>query len=281
MEIAVRELRKSFGKVEALRGVSFSLENGTIFALLGPNGAGKTTTIKVLTGLLGEFQGEILCNGKPFSPRSKEFKKVVGMVPQHNNVDRDLTVEENLRVHCYLHGLFGKEQEKRIRDALEFTGLQDHLKRKADHLSGGMKRRLIIGRALLHRPKLLFLDEPTVGLDPAVRRSMWDLIRGINALKSCTVFLTTHYIEEADMLAHKVVILDSGRVVAQGRPQKLKSSLGRYTVEIYHHDRIEEEFFKSRGEAIERVKGLSVPAKIREVNLEDVFLSFTGRRIRV
>ena len=281
IEIEVRGLKKSFGELEALSGVSFQVQQGEVFALLGPNGAGKTTTIKILTGLIREFQGEVFYRGAPFSPRSMEFKRVVGMVPQHNNVDRDLTVEENLKVHCYLHGLFGALQKERIREALEFTGLQDHLKRKADHLSGGMKRRLIIGRALLHRPQLLFLDEPAVGLDPAVRRSMWDLIRGINAKRGCTVLLTTHYIEEADMLADRVVILDSGRVVAEGRPQELKDALGRYTLEIYHQDRLEEEFFQTREEALKRMGELELPAKVREVNLEDVFLSLTGRRIRV
>jgi ABC-2 type transport system ATP-binding protein len=281
LEVEVRDLTKRFGKVDALKGVSFGVQGGEVFALLGPNGAGKTTTIKILTGLIRDFGGEVFYKGSPFSPRSLGFKRVVGVVPQHNNVDRDLTVEENLKVHCYLHSIFGSLQRERIDEALQFTGLQAHLKRKADHLSGGMKRRLIIGRALLHQPRLLFLDEPTVGLDPAVRRSMWDLIRGINSLKGCTVVLTTHYIEEAEMLAHRVVILDGGKVVSDGRPQELKDALGRYTLEIYLEDRIEEEFFGSREEALERIRTLDVPAKIREVNLEDVFLSLTGRRIAV
>ena len=281
MEVEVKDLRKRFGKVEALKGVSFGASRGEVLALLGPNGAGKTTTIKILVGLIRDFEGQVFYRGNSLSPRSLGFKRVIGVVPQHNNVDRDLTVKENLKVHCYLHGITGRLQQERIEEVLEFTGLQDHLERKADHLSGGMKRRLIIGRALLHRPSILFLDEPTVGLDPAVRRGMWEMVRGINSLGECTVFLTTHYIEEAEMLAHEVVILDEGRVVARGRPRQLMDGLGRYTLEIYHPDRIDEEFFSTRRDAVRRMEELKVPAKIRNVNLEDVFLNLTGRRIRV
>ncbi len=280
-EIKVRSLKKRFGNIEALRGVDFEVKKGEIFAFLGPNGAGKTTTINILTGLILKYEGEIFYGGEPFSPHNLKFKKLIGVVPQHNNVDRDLSVEANLKVHGYLHGIFGGELKKAIDRVLEFTGLTNHKRRKADHLSGGMKRRLVIARALMHDPSILFLDEPTVGLDPAVRRSMWDLIRSVNSLKGCTVFLTTHYIEEAEILADTVVIIDNGEIVASGKPEELKKQVGKYALEIYYEDRIEEEFFETRECALERLKNLNVPAKIREVNLEDVFLKITGRRIEV
>ena len=281
IEIKVEKLRKRFGKIEALRGVNFEVKKGEIFAFLGPNGAGKTTTINILTGLILKYEGRIFYRGEPFYPHNLKFKKLIGVVPQHNNVDKDLTVEENLKVHGYLHGFFGKKLETQIDKVLEFTGLSNHRKRKTEYLSGGMKRRLIIARALMHEPSILFLDEPTVGLDPAVRRSMWDLIKSINALKSCTVFLTTHYIEEAEILANTVAIINNGKIVALGKPDELKKQVGKYTLEIYYENRIEEEFFEEREEALERLKSLPIPAKIREVNLEDVFLKITGRRIEV
>ncbi len=279
-EIEVRNLRKRYGDVEALRGVSFTVERGEVLGLLGPNGAGKTTTVKILTGLVIEYEGEVRYRGRPFSPYDSFFKRIIGVVPQHNNLDKELTVYQNLKIHGLLFGLWGKRLDNAISEVLELTGLSGHRDRKVDHLSGGMKRRLVIARAMLHSPEVIFLDEPTVGLDPAVRRSMWDLILRLHA-QGKTVVLTTHYIEEADMLADRVVIMDKGRVVCQGEPGQLKGMLGRFVLEVHTPDGIEEEFFSSREEAVERARGMSFPVRIREVTLEDVFLKYTGKRIEV
>ena len=279
-EIEVRNLRKSFGKIEALKGISFQVERGEILALLGPNGAGKTTTIKILTGLILDYEGEVFYRGQKFHPYHRKIKRLIGVVPQHNNLDKELTVYQNLKLHGLLFGLSGKKLDRRIDEVLEMAGIGEHKHRKVDHLSGGMKRRLVIARALLHSPDILFLDEPTVGLDPAVRRSMWNFVVRLNS-QNKTVLLTTHYIEEAEVLASRVLIMDRGVMVVEGAPEELKRELGRFILEIQTEDGIEEEFFDSRHEAVERAKALSCPVRIREVNLEDVFLKHTGRRIEV
>ena len=279
-EIEVVELKKSFGKIEALKGISFSVGRGETLALLGPNGAGKTTTIKILTGLILKYEGQVFYRGRFFYPYDRSIKRLIGVVPQHNNLDKELTVYQNLKLHGLLFGLSGKELEIRIDAVLDMAGMREHKARKADYLSGGMKRRLVIARALLHEPEILFLDEPTVGLDPAVRRSLWDLVVRLRT-EGKTVVLTTHYIEEADMLSDRVVIMDKGRIVAEGSPKELKGSLGRFVLEVHTPQGIKEEFFPSREEAISRAKELSFPVRVREVNLEDVFLKYTGRRIEV
>ncbi len=279
--IEVDGLKKRYGKVEALKGISFGVEEGEVLALLGPNGAGKTTTVKILTGLIRSYGGQVFYRGRRVFPcYDSRYKRVVGVVPQHNNLDKDLTVYQNLKLHALLFGMSGGELDGAIRRVLELSGLWEHRNRRADDLSGGMKRRLVIARAMIHEPKILFLDEPTVGLDPAVRRSMWDFVLRVNAA-GCTVILTTHYIEEADMLSHRVLIMDRGLVVGQGRPADLKASLGRYVLEVHTESGVQEEFFNTRHEAAERAKGLRYPVRIREVNLEDVFLKITGRRIEV
>ncbi|WP_231963417.1 ABC transporter ATP-binding protein [Thermosulfidibacter takaii] len=276
----VRNLKKSFEVVEAVKGISFVVRKGEILGLLGPNGAGKTTTIRILTGLIVNYQGEVRYRGRVFSPYDKDCKRIIGVVPQHNNLDKELNVYQNLKLHGFLFGLSGKRLEERIEKVLEISGLSEHKHRKVDYLSGGMKRRLVIARALLHEPEILYLDEPTVGLDPAVRRSMWDFVLRLHSMGK-TVILTTHYIEEADMLSNRVLIMDRGRIVCEGEPEKLKAQLGRFVLEIHTEKGIQEEFFESRKEAVERAKAISHPVRIREVNLEDVFLKYTGRRIEV
>ncbi len=279
-EIEVVDLKKSFGNIEALKGISFSVGRGETLALLGPNGAGKTTTIKILTGLILKYEGRVFYRGRLFYPYDRRIKSLIGMVPQHNNLDKELTVYQNLKLHGLLFGLSGKDLEIRIDAVLDMAGMREHKARKADYLSGGMKRRLVIARALLHEPEILFLDEPTVGLDPAVRRSLWDFVVRLRT-EGKTVILTTHYIEEADMLSDRVVIMDRGRIVAEGSPKELKGSLGRFVLEVHTPQGIKEEFFSSREEAIAMAKEFSFPVRVREVNLEDVFLRYTGRRIEV
>ena len=276
-KISVRSLTKVFGAHKAVDGISFDVEEGSILALLGPNGAGKTTTINMLTGLTIPASGEIHYDGTLFDPQNRRIKQTIGVVPQHNNVDRDLTVYQNLKAHGILFGV--SSLNNKIANALDFSGLAAHADKTAGNLSGGMKRRLIIARALLHEPSVLFLDEPTVGLDASVRRTMWDFIRSINQDKRCTVLLTTHYIEEAEMLSDRVMIMDKAKIVTEGTAAGLKARVGKWALDIYRNGKTETEFFETRDAGLERLGALSDTASIRETNLEDVYLTITGRRI--
>lgn len=276
-KIAVRALTKKFARTLAVDSVSFDIEEGTILALLGPNGAGKTTTINMLTGLTIPTSGEIFYDGTIFDAKNKKIKQSIGVVPQHNNIDRDLTVYQNLKTHAILFGV--NNIKKKIHQALEFSGLVDHSEKIAGNLSGGMKRRLIIARALLHEPSVLFLDEPTVGLDASVRKTMWDFVRNINQEKACTILITTHYIEEAEHLASNVMIMDKAKIVAEGTKDSLKEKVGKWAIDVYKDGKTETNFFETREKALEKISSLTDRASIREANLEDVYLSITGRRI--
>ena len=195
------------------------------------------------------------------------------------SLDQDLTGRENLVLQARLHHLKNKAaMEQRINEVLEFVELTDRADDKSRRYSGGMKRRLMIGMALLHKPKMLFLDEPTVGLDPQVRRKMWDLIRKMNEA-GMTVLLTTHYIEEADQLCRRVAIMNRGRIIAVDTPQKLKEKVGRVVVEHMEADGMINNFFDNREQAASYVAGLDSNATVREANLEDVFIELTGRRV--
>ncbi len=279
VEIDVSNLTRSFGKVLAVNNISFTVYQGELFAFLGPNGAGKTTTINLLTGLLIPDGGVINYRGERFDPARLTVKQMIGVVPQHNNLDKELTAAENLRVHGVLFGLRSGELERRIDFCLDFADLNEKRDTPAGKLSGGMKRKLVIARALLHQPKILFLDEPTVGLDPHSRRRMWAFLRRINLEQQCTVFLTTHYIEEAESLAQRVMIMDNAQIIAAGTPDELKSRVGRYVLDIYKDDDLENEFFADRAAAIKRLERLDLSVRVRETTLEDVFLQLTGKRI--
>ncbi|RME63162.1 MAG: ATP-binding cassette domain-containing protein, partial [Nitrospirae bacterium] len=227
MEEAVRteSLTKVFGTKRAVDGLSVSIPEGQFVGLLGPNGAGKTTTIKMLTGLLRPTEGSIYYYGRLFEPRDREVKALIGVVPQYSNLDRDLTAYENLNLHCILYGMPPRTRKQKIEEALEFSGLSEWSQKPVRVFSGGMRRRLVIVRALLHEPRILYLDEPTVGLDPQSRRSLWDLIVRINREKAITIVLTTHYIEEAERLCQRVLIINQGRIIADGEPHSLKAQL--------------------------------------------------------
>ena len=279
--VEVKGLTRRFGKKTAVAGIDFALKEGEFVGLLGPNGAGKTTTIRMLTGLYKPTEGTIKYHGRDFFENQKEIKGYIGVVHQYSNLDRDLTAYENLSLHCILHGIPKDERKKKIEEALEFAGLREYRDRQVKTFSGGMKRRLVIVRALLHEPRILFLDEPTVGLDPQIRRSLWDLIVKINQLKKMTILLTTHYIEEAERLCERVMIINEGRIIADASPEALKKDLGRYVLEVFHEEGIEERLFQTKEEALEALKNCKETCKIREVTLEDVFLNLTGRRIDV
>ncbi len=277
-EIEVKNLTKKFDDKVAVDNISFYVKKGEIFAFLGPNGAGKTTTVNMLTNLLLPTSGEILYSGKSFSQKSNEIKKKIGVVPQYNNVDRDLTVFQNLKAHALLFGMQSFISE--IKDALNFSELKEHSNKPAGKLSGGLKRRLVIARALLHKPDIIFLDEPSAGLDALSRRNMWDLIRKIRKERNCTVFLTTHYIEEAEDLADRVVIIDKAKIVAEGSVEDLKKDTGKWALDIEKDNKKVTECFNSRQEALKRLEEINEPASLRQTSLEDVYLNITGKRIK-
>ncbi len=274
-------LRKNFNGKTAVNGISFDIKKGDFVGLLGPNGAGKTTTINMLTGLIKPDGGSISYYGHDFFLRPKESKKYIGVIPQISNVDGDLSAYENLTLHSILHNIPVNIRKGKIEESLEFAGLKDYKKKQVKTFSGGMKRRLVIVRALIHDPELLFLDEPTVGLDPQIRRNIWDFILKINQVKKTAILLTTHYIEEAEKLCEGVMIINRGDIIALGTPEGLKKDIGSHVLEVYLEDRIEECFFDSKEDALKSLSMCDHPCKIREVTLEDVFLKITGRRINV
>lgn len=277
--IEVKSLTRKFAKSTAVDDVSFSIKKGEICAFLGPNGAGKTTIIKMLIGLLEPTSGKILYEGEEYHPNRLSLKHMIGVVPQHNNIDKELTLSENLYVHGLLYQMRGKELKNAISESLEFAGLTEHKDKLAGKLSGGMKRKLVIARALMHNPKILFLDEPTVGLDPQARRKMLSFLNKINQERDCTIFLTTHYIEEAEKLSERVIFINNGKIITQGSIESLKQSIGKCVLDI-EKEETEQEFFVDRTQAMQRLEQIeNIPVSIRDTTLEDAFLYFTGTRL--
>ncbi len=276
--IEIEELVKEFpGGIRALDGVSLNVERGGIFAYLGPNGSGKTTTIRILSGLSRPTAGSARLNGYSILAEPLAAKRQCGLVPQALNLDQELTVFDNLEIHRRLFGL-PRRARQRIDELLAYIGLFERRNSRVRELSGGMKRRLMMARALLHEPAILFLDEPTVGLDPDIRRQLWALVKQVQA-DGVTVFLTTHYIEEAEFLADRVAFLDRGRIVALDTPEKLVARLGCWALDEIHPDRVESSYFARREEAAARAAQSDRPTSIRRVNLEDAFLRMTGRKL--
>jgi ABC-2 type transport system ATP-binding protein len=230
--IEANGLKKDYGQVRALDGIGFEVAPGTIFGLLGPNGAGKSTTVKVLTTLARPDAGEATVAGHDVLRDPRQVRRSIGVVAQRSGVDRDLTGRENLKLQGHLQGMRGRELDARVDQLLEDFGLAEAARRVARTYSGGMQRRLDIAMGLVHRPRVLFLDEPTTGLDPEVRAVMWQEIGRLNADEGLTILLTTHYMEEADQLASRVAIVDRGRIVAEGSPAELKAGLNGDAVHV-------------------------------------------------
>jgi len=262
-----------------IRIESLHIPAGELFAYLGPNGAGKTTTIRILTGLTRLSSGNAYLNGFHIENDKIQAKRQCGLVPQSINLDQELTVYENLDIHGRLFHMPAKERSRKIHELLEYIGLSDRKNSPVAQLSGGLKRRLMITRALVHFPKILFLDEPTVGLDAGIRRRIWALIKMINE-DGTTIFLTTHYIEEAEFLADRVAFLDEGRVVALDSPQNLISRQGEWAVDMVVNDNIKSVYFRTKQEAKQYIAMQEESFSLRRVNLEDAFLAFTGKRVK-
>lgn len=241
--ITVEHLNRKFGDFIAVEDLSFEVEQGEIFAFLGPNGAGKTTTIKILTTLLPQTGGEVFINGYDPRKKKKEVRKSFGILFQDQSLDEDLTPIENLQLHAVLYQIPKARRGAKIQGLLEFVELWDRKNDRVKTFSGGMKRRLEIARALLHQPKILFLDEPTLGLDPQTRNHVWTFLRETNRKENTTIFFTTHYLEEAERIAGKLAIIDQGRLIATGTVKDILDQTSR-------------------------------------TSLEDAFLSLTGKNIR-
>ncbi|RJX21152.1 MAG: ATP-binding cassette domain-containing protein [Ammonifex sp.] len=276
--IEIKGLTKNYGNLQAVSDLNLRIEQEEIFGLLGPNGAGKTTTVRMLTMLTRPAAGEAYIAGHEVQRDLARVRHAIGVVPQHMNLDQELTARENLELHGRLYKMPAAERGRRVEELLAFVELGERAGELVGRFSGGMKRRLMIARALMHRPRVLFLDEPTVGLDPQTRRRMWDLVRRMNR-DGATILLTTHYIEEADALCHRVGIMDRGRLIALGSPGELKERVGRFVVEGFDGDGATYALFGTREEAVAYAGRTSGGVTIRETTLEDVFIQLTGRRV--
>jgi ABC-2 type transport system ATP-binding protein len=230
--IVAEELRKRYKQVQALDGLSFSVREGEVFGLLGPNGAGKSTTVRVLTTLTQPDGGRALVAGEDVVRHPNRVRRAIGYVAQDSGVDWEATGRENLLLQGRIHGMAGKTLHARVDELLELVGLRDAADRVARGYSGGMKRRLDIAIGLVHKPRVLFLDEPTTGLDPEARAAMWVEVERLAEQESLTILLTTHYLEEADRLAERVAIVSEGRVVVEGTPEQLKRDLAGESVTV-------------------------------------------------
>jgi len=306
--IKVENLKKYFKDVKAVDNVSFELNEGEIFGFLGPNGAGKTTTIKMLVTLLKPTDGTAKILGYDIKEKPDDIRKNIGIVFQDPALDDRLTGKENLDFHARMYNMKKEQRERRIVDVLKLVNLEKKADTLVKNYSGGMKRRLEIARGLMHFPKILFLDEPTLGLDPQTRRVIWDYIKTLNEREKITIFLTTHYMEEADYLCDRVGIIDYGKILVIDEPSKLKNQIGSDIITINCSDtdlcsnilKTEDwiEKIKIHGSNItisttEIEKRLPTLLKLAEKNdieiksidirkptLEDVFLYYTGRKIR-
>ncbi|HLQ61186.1 MAG TPA: ATP-binding cassette domain-containing protein [Candidatus Acidoferrales bacterium] len=301
--IEVQELARTFGAIEAVRGVSFEVEEGEVFGFLGPNGAGKTTTINMLCTLLRPSRGSARVNGYDVARQRSDVRRSIGLVFQHPTVDEYLSAEQNMRFHGYAYGIPASVREQRIKDLLTMVELYDRRKGGVRAYSGGMKRRLEIARGLLHHPRVLFLDEPTLGLDPQTRRHIWNYLHELRRQEHLTIFMTTHYMDEAENCG-RIAIIDHGRIVALDTPDGLKDAVGgdlvtlsspdnaaaaaevrdRYQVETVIQDG-EVRFHVAAGEAFlpDFVRSFSqrlLSVGLRRPTLEDVFLTLTGHEIR-
>jgi ABC-2 type transport system ATP-binding protein len=276
--IDIVNLVKEYKTTKALRGIDLKVKSGELFAFLGPNGAGKTTTIRILTGLTRLTAGKAMLNGHDVDKESLAAKKQYGLVPQHINLDSELTVSENLLVHGWLHHMPRRRARQRIDHLLNYIDLRDKRRAFIKHLSGGMKRRVMIARALMHSPQILFLDEPSVGLDANIRRRIWALIKKIQQ-EGVTIFLTTHYIEEAEFLADRVAFIDQGKIVALDTPQNLMARIGVWAMDQFAADNMHTLYFHTQEDAKQCAAALPNGFTIRRVNLEDAFLSLTGKKV--
>jgi ABC-2 type transport system ATP-binding protein len=272
---------KRFGQQVAVQDLSLRIFQGEVFALLGPNGAGKSTTIRMLTSLTRPSQGSIQVGGYDVVRDPLAVRRQIGVVLQPITLEAELTVWENLEFHGRMHHIPNPERQRRIDEWLEYVKLADRRHDKVKTLSGGMKRRLQVARALLHRPQILFLDEPTVGLDPQARRLLWEILRDLNR-QGMTLLVTTHYMEEAEELCDRIGIMDGGKLIELGSPSQLRAKYGEaLLVRSRPGQEVSYTFFPSLAEAQRQLEAESdkTGLMVRPANLEDIFVRLTGRRL--
>jgi ABC-2 type transport system ATP-binding protein len=306
--IEVKDLGHQYGEFKAVDGISFSVGKGEIFSFLGPNGAGKSTAINVLITLLKLQNGEASIAGYDVRTEPEKVRESIGIVFQEVTLDRDMTVWEILEFHGRLYGMARSDRKDRIQEILELVKLEEKKDTYVKKLSGGMKRRLEIGRGLMTRPIVLFLDEPTIGLDPQTRMRMWDYIRAVNE-EGTTIFLTTHYMDEADNLSDRISIIDHGKIIASGKPWELKNALGQDLIYLETSDNkkaaaiisdlvhVSDVSDKGKGILIttnddgtkvlplliEEIRGSGISVitvNLKKPSMDDVFVHFTGRELR-
>jgi ABC-2 type transport system ATP-binding protein len=301
--INVDNLTKRFDTVSAVDGVSFEVQEGTIFGFLGPNGAGKTTTINILCTLLSPTSGRASIDGYDCIKSPSEVRRLIGIVFQDNTLDKELTAYENLLFHSYLYSMPGNDRKARIYDALRFVGLYERKDEPVKRFSGGMKRRLEVARAIVHQPKVLFLDEPTLGLDPQSRTNLWEFISKLPEQHGVTIFMTTHYMEEAE-ICKSIAIIDKGKIIAYGSPEELKKMVGgdviylkttnnekaiedvKKVLDVDAQERNGEIFLSAaKGDAcipklINALADTVISVRLQRPTLNDVFLKLTGKAIR-
>ena len=291
LSLKLRDVAKAFGDVRAVDGIDLDVPEGSCVGLLGPNGAGKSTTMKMLTAQAIPDRGSITVLGFELPGESKSARALMGVVPQQDNLDTTLTVQQNLTVFTHLYRVPRAERQDAIERALALANLSDRRDTKVDKLSGGMRRRLLIARALVHQPRLVLMDEPTVGLDPQVRQEIWALIESLR-VEGVSILMSTHYIEEAERLADRVTIMSHGKVVAEGPPHELvREHAGDEAVEVYGPPaRLAEVETEMRAAglatrrtgtsvAVLRINGNAPEGERRPANLEDVFVLLTGEEI--
>ena len=278
IEISHVSKRYPQAKSLALDDVSLTIPTGEFFGLLGPNGAGKTTLISILATLLLATEGEIRIDGEILTRQRGDIKRKLSLITQHNSLRNDMTLEQIMELQGRLYAMPRERIRQRSTELLTFCGLIDHKRKTVRKLSGGMKRKLMLCRALLTEPEILILDEPTIGLDPASRRQMWDLLRQLNR-QGMTVLLTTHYIEEAQYLCQRVALIDRGKAAQLDTPEALIQALGEVAVDEFDGETTHSRFFPGKEEALAYAGALKNRFMIRSATLEDVFLSVVGREL--
>ena len=294
--IVINHLYKSYGEVKAVQDLSFRVKKGELFAFLGLNGAGKSTTISIMCGQLKKDKGSVEIDGKNIDEHPADIKRELGVVFQNSVLDKPLSVEQNLKTRAALYGIEGEAFEQRLKELCETFDLWDILKRPIGKLSGGQKRRVDVARALIHKPSILILDEPTTGLDPQTRKAVWGIIENLRKTQNMTVFLTTHYMEEAAD-ADYVVILDAGQIAAEGTPLELKNEFTGDYISLYGAEesevqklgkpyektadgyRVEVENTQEATLFILQYPELFVDYEIVKGKMDDVFLAATGKSL--
>lgn len=294
--IDIKNLYKSYGKVQAVKDLSFKVKEKEFFSFLGVNGAGKSTTISIICGILEKDSGEVYIDGEDISKSTDDVKKKIGVVFQNSVLDKQLTVYDNLKTRASLYGIMDEQFEAKLKELVELLSLDEILHRPIEKLSGGQKRRVDIARALVHDPKILILDEPTTGLDPQTRRAVWDVIKHLRENKGITVFLTTHYMEEA-VESNYIIIINKGEIAAKGTPIELKNRYAVDYISLYNVTEKEVKSLNIKYEEIPNGYKIVVPSTSDATNLiinnpnifrdyeitkgkiDDVFLNVTGIKL--